>query len=154
MTNLIDQGFDFQPPPQGLPYLGDHATVAYLVNKFASDILTVYDDFTHGKGGAANAQPKIEAMAKEMGDIFMGRKPEQYTPTEWQRPSRLGVRLRHAVDSITGSEDPGEAYFKWLALQVVRCGISLDRGMAREQAGPMLRHMLDRTISRLLGVLQ
>ena len=149
----MDQGFDFQAPPSGA-YLGDHNTVAQLVNQFAHDVLGVYHDFATGKGGAENAQPKINEMAKRMGDIFMGRKPEEFAPADWNKPSRLGVKLRHAVDSITGNEDPGEAYFKWLALQIVRCGVSMERGMATEQAGPMLRTMLDSTIGRLLGVVQ
>lgn len=154
MSNeIFDQGFDFQAPPKGA-YLGNHNTVAQLVNQFAHDVLGVHHDFITGKGGAASAQPKIEAMAKRMGDIFMGRKADEFTPADWNKPSRLGVKLRHAVDSITGNEDPGEAYFKWLALQIVRCGVSMERGMAAEQAGPMLRAILDDAIGRLLGVIQ
>ena len=152
MSNeIFDQGFDFQAPPKGA-YLGDHDTVAQLVNQFAHDVLGVYHDFSTGKGGAENAQPKIEAMAKRLGDIFMGRMPEEFAPADWNKPSRLGVKLRHSVDSITGDEDPGEAYFKWLALQVIQCGRAMDLGMAPEQAGPMLRTILDDTIGRLLGV--
>ncbi len=152
MSNDADQRLAFQAPPKGTPYLGDHAVVAGLINEFADDVLTIYHEFTTGRPGADKPLTQINDMAKDYGDIFMGRKPNRYAPAPWNTRTRLGVRLRAAVDEIKGDEDPGEAYFRWLALQITRAGKALDDGMAPEQVGPILRAILDDAIGRLLAM--
>lgn len=152
MSKIEDQGFDFQAPPKDLPYLGDHAVVAGLINEFADDVLTIYHEFTTGRPGADKPLDQLNDMARDYGNIFMGRTPDRYAQAPWNTVPRLGVRLRAAVDEIKGDEDPGEAYFRWLALQITKAGKALDDGMAPEQVGPTVRAILDDAIGRLLGV--
>lgn len=156
---MVDSGFDFQLPPEGKPSLGDAAVVADLVREFVDNVFTIDHEFRTGMTESGLPVPptgpspeeNIRDMAKSYGDIFMGRDPA-YEPTEFHRPGRLGAYLRHAVDSIKGDDDPGQGYFEFLALQVVRCARSLENGMAPEQAGPMLQSIMQDAVNRLLGV--
>lgn len=147
----MDYGFDFQAPATSKPYLGDYAVVQKIVKDFADDAFTIIHEFSTGVEGAENHESQMRDLCIATGNIFMGRS-DDYEAAPWQNPERLGAYLRHAVASIKGDVDPGSAFFEWVAVQLIKCSKSLDRGMAEEQAGPMLKELLDDVVNRMLGV--
>lgn len=138
------------------PYLGDRSVVVDIVKEFFDDALTIIHEFRTGLPGAENHEEQMKLLCRGTADIFMGLDPN-FTPiSNWNSPNtfgnrKLGAYLLHAVATTKATDDPFMAYFEWLALQLVKCSISLERGMAEEQAGPMVKELLEETIELLHG---
>lgn len=148
---VTDDGFYFTPPPKGKPYLGDSSVVHGLISAFANDVMAEYHKYLAALPGGMDAQVKIAAMAKRYGDIFMGRNPN-YAPAPWHCPARMGGKLRFAVASIKGDDDPGEGFFRALAVDCCQASKAMADGMSEEEAGPRLQEILEDAAKWMLGV--
>ena len=147
-----DDGFILEPRTSQKPYLGDQEVVQGLLSAFANDVMAEYHKFLAAEPGGMDAQANISAMAKRYGDIFMGRSPN-YEAAPWQSVARMGGKLRYAVDSIKGEDDPGEGYFRFIAAQCLQASQGLAKGMEDEDVGFRLEIVLEEAAKRLLGVI-
>lgn len=143
-------GFIYTPPETDKPYLGDLDNVRTLVAGFANEVAEAYSAYLAGDPDARNALEQIGVMCREHGDTIMGR-DEEIEVAPWQNPSHLGASLRRAA-KLPIDADPGEAYFRFLALQVIKGCKAVNDGMSPIEAGPRLQEILDDAVQRILGV--
>lgn len=128
--------------------LGDPAFVSHLVRGFASHILTLRSEW-HAAPDDEKIDPteEIQEMAVELGDVFLGRRPE-YRAHSFNSRSRLGVLMRHVVPT-TG--DPGSPFFDWYALQVVRASMEMEAGGGEADVFGQLESITSDVIGRLIA---
>ncbi|MFN3517092.1 MAG: hypothetical protein ACK4YM_08035 [Novosphingobium sp.] len=136
----------------GKHYLGNAGVVHSFVGRFADEVIQAYDSFLSGKVSAAVAQERINALIKEHGDALMGR-DDRYEIAPWQG-MRLKGKFLAAIPSMKGGDDPGEAFFKHLALQCVKSALALKDGHDEEEVGAILHDILQDARGRILGVIQ
>lgn len=136
--------------------LGDREVVAAIVKEFSEDALIIIHEFRRGHPGAENHMEQMKLLCRGTADLFMGL-DSNFTPIpNWNSPNtfgnrKLGAYLRHAVATTKATDEPFMAYFEWLALQLVKCSMSLELGMIEEQAGPMLKELLSESVDLLHG---
>jgi hypothetical protein len=126
-----------------LPSLDDPAVVATLVRGFARNVLDVRAAWHAGAAGARDPLSVIEAEARLLGGIFLGR-DDRYDARPWNTPNRLGMYLRVLLPEETNHYgDPGAALFMWLAAQVAQAALALERDPAAEAK---VKRRLDRIV--------
>jgi hypothetical protein len=115
-----------------LPSLDDPAVVAALVRGFARNVLEVRAAWHAGAAGARDPLSAIEAEARLLGDIFLGR-DDRYDARPWNTPNRLGMYFTVLLPVETRHYgDPGSALFMWLAAQVAEAARALEQDPAAE----------------------
>lgn len=131
--------------------LADPLVVHDFVGHFANDVMLAYSDFLAGKRLGDEVKQQIEGYVAEYGAAFMGRDP-RYEIAPWQ-----GVKLRRRLlgylPKMHVSDDPGEALFRDLALDCIKCSMALADGYSDEEVGAGLKRTLDDTRNLILGVL-
>ena len=154
MTQL-DQSLQAQlvvaPTDSNRQYLGSATVVHAFVGKFASDVMRAYDGFLAGRVSADESQRQINELVREHGEAFMGNDP-RYEIAPWQG-KRMAGKLLAALPAMKGDDDPGEALFKFLALQCVKASMSLVDGHSDVKVGAHLKEILDDVRGRILGVI-
>jgi hypothetical protein len=87
---------------------GDPLSAEQLVREFVAFVLRVKNDFDAGLEGAGDPLSSMEAEARRLGDIVLGRNPS-YGRQPWQNASRLSAQLKVLLPSETVHYgDPGE----------------------------------------------
>jgi hypothetical protein len=151
----IDQSFQHQlvvaPTDGSKQYLGNAAVVHAFVGKFASDVMRAYDGFLSGRAPAAQVQSQIDDLIREHGEAFMGN-DSRYEIAPWQG-KRMKGKLLAALPAMKGDDDPGDALFRFLALQCVKASMSLADGHSDTEVGAHLKEILDDVRGRILGVI-
>jgi hypothetical protein len=132
-------------------YLGNSDVVHTFVGQFANDVMRAYGDYLSGKSNAGEAQSLVEAIVREHGNALMGR-DGRYEIAPWQG-SRMRGKLLAAIPSMKGDDDPGEAFFRHLALQCVKASLALKDGKPEKEVGEQLKEILDDARGRILGVI-
>jgi len=133
-------------------YLGNADVVHAFVSAFANDVIRAYDGYLAGTAKADVVQARIDEYVKEFGGAMMGR-DERYEIAPWQG-ERLRGKFLAAIPSMKGADDPGEAFFKHLALQCVKSAMALADGQDDKKVGAALKEILDDARGRILGVIQ
>lgn len=138
--------------PEDIPSLADPSVVSKLIRDFTSGVMDEYMAFQHSRQTRDQSLASIYDLARECGDIIMGRNPD-YDTAEWQNPMRLGAQIRaQEVFSFKSASDPGEVFFRWLATQVIHACKELDDGTAREAVGQKLAATLKSAKNFILGI--
>ncbi|EGV18777.1 hypothetical protein [Thiocapsa marina] len=134
-------------------YLGSVVALRTLLEGYVHRVMAAYDEYLHGREGADVVLPKIEALAREYGDIIMGRN-RHYRIAPWQERHRLGARLRYWYpEEIGRDDDPGEGYFRSLAAQCIAAAQEMAGGsMTDEEAGAELGEILQDNAERMVGL--
>lgn len=140
-------------PDGNTPYLGSVQALRAVLEEYVRRVMVAYDEFLQGREGADVVLPKIEALAREYGDIIMGRNPH-YRIAPWQERHRLGAHLRYwHPEEISRDDEPGEGYFRWLAAQCIAASQEMAAGsMTDEEAGTELGEILQDSAERLAGL--
>jgi len=149
---MIGNSLNFDHQPKGKVALNDLGDVGAIVQKFVADVLKDYDSFGKGVATRDDAMAAIRLKATVLGDAFMGKDPTFYA-TEWNTPDRLGahVRAQRSVKFEEPSQDPGQAFFLFLATQVVKSANDLHGGDEDpEWVGFMLQRAVKSAIKFLL----
>jgi hypothetical protein len=128
-------------------YLGNTAIVRQFLQDFMSGIIVAYDGYLRGVN--PDAQEQINALIKEHGNAFMGRDP-RYEIAPWQG-IRQRYRIIEQIPKTTIKDDPGKSLFSHLALQGIKCAMSLAEGMDEEEAGELMGEILDDWTRFLMG---
>ena len=122
-----------------------------LVRRFVVSVLNVRSKFHAGIGNARDPLATIEAEARRMGDIVLGR-DALYGPQPWQNVSLLGAQLKVLLPNETKHYgDPGCALFMWLANQALKASAALDEGSTEESVKANLRAVVEDVVSRVTG---
>ncbi len=148
-----DGDLTFEFPDDDRLYLGSVGALRTLLEGYAHRVMAAYDAFLQGREGGDIVLPKIEAIAREYGEILMGRNPRYIIPS-WQERHRRGARLRawHPED-IGQDDDPGEGYVRWLAAQCIAASQEMAAGsMTDEEAGAELGEVLRDSAERMVGL--
>lgn len=111
--------------PTDRPFLGDAAVVRGLVSEFASQVVAVRKAYNADKMSGVQAQQRIRELAREYGDVVMGRDPS-YTAMAWNSPDQLGRQILRVVPSIAGVTDPGELLFLTVGGSLVDLAMELE----------------------------
>ncbi len=144
--DLIDQDGLKLAAENGPKYLGSLPVVDGIVRGFAQRVAEAYRAWTDGAGDPTAA---IEADCARMGDLFLGRDLQGYTPQPWNSDERLGTQLRVVLGS--GAKDPGTALFEQLAQCVLSAIINGGEGESDDTLLPQLNGQIGQTVSALLG---
>lgn len=142
-----------EPTLDGRPFLGDMNTVNSLVEHFVRAVLRTMDDFHAGKIERQAGIDAVEALCKEYGTIFAGN-DERYQPAQWLG-SRLAGRIMASVPGSKWGESVDNAvaeYFRWLSKQIIKVHTEMHKGMADEEAGPVVQCGMKDAVAFLLGV--
>lgn len=131
-------------------YLGNATVVHTFIGHFADEVMAAYSGYLAGKVTAADSQARIEAAIREYGDAFMGR-DERFQIAPWQG-ERMRGKFLAAIPPMKGNDDPGDAFFRYLALQCVKAAMALADGQHEAAVGAKLKAILDDARSRILGV--
>jgi hypothetical protein len=122
-----------------------------LVRDYVAFVLRVKNDFGAGLEAARDPLTSIEAEARRMGDVILGRDPS-YGPQPWQNVSKLGAQLKVLLPKETKHYgDPGFALFMWLANQALKASTALDQGAAEESVRARLGSVVDDVVGRIVG---
>jgi len=151
IDRFLEAQLTVDPVDPNRQYLGDATVVHAFVGKFASDVIRAYDGFLSGRLGSVESQHQINDLVREHGEAFMGNDP-RYEIAPWQG-KRMKGKLLAALPDMKGDDDPGEALFKFLALQCVKAAMSLADGHGDKEVGAHLREILDDVRGRILGVI-
>ena len=133
--------------------LGSVPAMRGLLEDYVRRVMAAYDAFLQGREDGDVVMPKIEAMAREYGDILMGRNAH-YRLAPWQSPHRLGARLRAWYqEEINQEDDPGEGYFRSLAAQSIAAAQAMaTKEMTDEEVGQELGEILQDNAERMAGL--
>jgi len=130
------------------PSLGDPAAVDALVRQFAKRVFDTRAAFHMGEPGAREPLVIIEADARRMGKIFLGR-DLAYDATPWNTDNRLGMYFRVLFPEETKHYGgPGVALFMWLAAQLAEGAAMLERDASTE---PTVKRRIDRIIEDVVA---
>jgi hypothetical protein len=155
MTRMTstDGNLTVEFPDDDKLYLGSTPELRALLERYARSVMGFYDAFLQGQETGDVVLPKIEALAREYGDIIMGRN-RHYRIAPWQERHRLGARLRAWHPEEIGRDDePGEGFFRWLASNCIAASQELAAGeMSDEEVGAMLGEILQDCADRLVGL--
>jgi hypothetical protein len=143
------------PPPSnsersGSVLPGPHSAEK-LVRDYVAFVLRVKNDFDAGVDGARDPLTSIEAEARRMGNIVLGRHPS-YGRQPWQNASKLGAQMKVLLPNETiHYGDPGCALFMWLANQALNATAALNEGSAEESVRARLDAVIDDVVARIVG---
>lgn len=155
MTRMTssDGSLTLDVPDSDKLYLGNVQALRTLLEDYAHRVMSAYDAFLQGREAGDVVLPKIEARAREYGDIIMGRN-RHYRIAPWQERHRLGARLRAWHPEEIGRDDePGEGYFRWLAAQCIAASQAMaTEEFTAEEAGEQLGEILQDSAERLVGL--
>lgn len=151
----IDQSLQAQlvvaPIDSNRQYLGNASVVHSFVGKFANDVMRAYDGYLSGRTPADHVQSQIDELIREHGGAFMGN-DSRYEIAPWQG-NRMKGKLLAALPAMKGDDDPGDALFRFLALQCVKASMSLADGHSDTEVGAHLKDILDDVRGRILGLI-
>jgi hypothetical protein len=133
-------------------YLGSATVVHGFVADFAHAVMGVYDTYLQGKEQGPQVQATSAELTTEHADALMGRS-QDWEIAPWQG-ERLRGKFAAAIPSMKGSDDPGEAFFKHLALQCIKASMSLADGRGEHEVGRELALILHDARGRILGTVQ
>ena len=136
----------------GKPSLGDLHTVSWIVRHFAKFVFDRRAAFLAGEPGAEDPLPAIEAEARLLGDIILGR-DDRFDAQPWNTPNRLGNVLKVLLpeeDEHYG--DPGAALFMWVAYQLSEMSHVIEQGGSESETRTAIDDMLNDVTARLLGI--
>lgn len=153
MTVTYHEGAPLTPvlPAGDRPYLGDLKTVGGIVQGFVGLVFDAYKGFQRGETTREAAMEAIEAEARRLGPQFT-EPDDTYSQAPWHSDGRMKARIRaQGIIKPGGPTDPGEAFFRWLALQAIQAAKDLDTGTAAEQVGPQLQAVLADAVAFLAG---
>lgn len=147
-----DRGNDFGFSMDPRPSLGDSNVVRGLVSEFAAAIVDARKQYNQDKLTGDQAQAQVRELAKEYGDIVMGR-DSRYFALPWNDPARLGRRIRLVTPPVDGVEDPGEQLFVTIgtSLMALAAAHEQDR-VSDEDAEKHAQGMLEDTANLLVGI--
>lgn len=148
---MFGNTLNFDHQPEGKPSLSSLEDVGAIVQRFAAATLADYNKFGNEEVSRDEAMGSIHARAAEVGGIFMGKDPA-YHATEWNSENRLGAHIR-AQDAIKfkfQGQDPGEAFFEFLALQVVHAANELQGGQESDVVGLKLQSVVRSSVKFLM----
>lgn len=136
----------------GKPSLGVLLVVSHLVREFVKYVLDTRAAWHRGENDARDPLGRIEAEARLLGDIFLGR-DDRFDAQPWNTPNRLGNVLKVMLPEETKHYgDPGAALFMWLALQALSAAEFIEQGGSEHQARQRLDPIVDDVTQRLLGM--
>ena len=149
---FIAEGINHDMEEAGPPLLAEWDVVGGLVHQFVADVFECYKCFQQGITDRETAMGEIEDEAKRLGAIFMGQDPA-YQAMDWNSPTRLGSHIRaDGTFSFKDTNDPGEAFFRWLSVQALKAATDLDNGYSPQEVGPKLQEVMRGAIRFLLGM--
>ncbi|EUC21476.1 hypothetical protein [Paraburkholderia hospita] len=135
----------------GKPSLGDLAVVSRLVREFVKFVLDTRAAWHAGEKGARDPLAMIEAEARQLGDIFLGR-DVRFDAQPWNTDNRLGMVMRVLLpDETKHYGDPGAAPFMWLAAQAAEAAAFIEQGSDEVEARERLDRIVTDVTERLLG---
>jgi hypothetical protein len=133
-----------------LPSLGDPAIVDQLVRQFAARVFDIRSAFFTGEPGADEPLVDIEADARRMGAIFLGR-DVAYDLMPWNSDNCLGMYLKVLFpEESMNYGDPCTGAFMWLAYQIAQAAHAVDQGMDVRDAHRELDPIIADLVARLL----
>lgn len=130
-------------------YLGDPKVVDQLVRDFMSVVFSERAKWHEGGDGKA-AEARINEVCASYGKVFMGQSPA-YVAMPWNSEHRLGAYLRAVVPDAGDYDNPGEAYFQFLAVQALNAAIAVEEGVSEEQIKSELTDVVNDAVDVLLG---
>lgn len=143
-----DLGFSMDARPS----LGDGNVVRGLVSEFAAAIVDVRKDYNLDKFTGEQAQAKVRELAKEYGDIVMGR-DSRYFALPWNDPVRLGRRIKLVVPAVDGVADPGEQLFVTIGTSLMALAKAHEEGRLPDaDAEQHTKTMLEDTANLIQGL--
>jgi hypothetical protein len=134
------------------PSLGSAPVVQGLVSEFAGAVVNVRKRYNQDKLSGEQAQAEVRALAKEYGDIVMGR-DQRYQALPWNDPARLGRRIKLVTAPIDGVTDPGEQLFLTVGLSIIELATAHeDERISDESTQAQMQEMLQDTANLVQGV--
>lgn len=134
------------------PSLGSASVVQGLVSEFAGAVVVVRKRYNQDKLTGEQAQADLRALAKEYGDIVMGR-DDRFQALPWNDPSRLGRRIKLVTAPIDGVTDPGEQLFLTIGTSITELAVSHEEGRTSDEAAKAaMQAMLEDTAKLVQGV--
>ncbi len=130
-------------------YLGDPVVVDQLVRDFMSEVFSARAAW-HESGDGAAAEARIGHLCKQYGAVIVGQ-GAGHVAQPWNSPSRLGAMLRVLVEHSADFENPGEAYFHFLAVQALNAAISLESGANEEEVKRSMSEVVADAVDVILG---
>lgn len=142
-----DLGFSMDPRPS----LGNVDVVRGLVSEFAAQVVDVRKQYNLDKLTGEQAQHRIQDLAREYGNIVMGR-DDRYFALPWNDPSRLGRRIKLVVPAIDGVAEPGELLFLTVGSSLAALAAAHEAGRVTDADGEQhAKEMLEDTANLILG---
>lgn len=134
------------------PSLGNADVARGLVSEFASAIVAARKDYNLDKLTGEQAQARVRELAKEYGEIVMGR-DARYEALPWNDPARLGRRIKLVVPAIDGVTDPGELLFLTVGTSLMTIAKAHEEErLADADAEHHVKEMLEDTANLILGL--
>lgn len=134
------------------PSLGNANVVRGLMSEFGSAIVDVRKAYNQDTLTAEQAQARVRELAKEYGDIVMGR-DAHYFSLPWNDPTRLGRRIKLVVPAIPSIEDPGELLFLTVGTSLMSIAAAHEGGRLTDQDGEHhTKSMLEDAANLILGL--
>lgn len=141
-------GFSLDPRPS----LGNLNVVRALVSEFATRIVNVRKEYNLDKLSGEEAQAKVRELAREYGDIVLGRDPS-YFSLPWNNEHRLGLRILMVVPAVDGVTDPGELLFLTVGTSLMSIAAAHEGGRLSDEDGEKhTQEMLADTANLIVGL--
>jgi len=122
------------------PSLEDPAVVDALVRQFAARVFDIRAAWHRGEPGVREALLLIEADARRMGNIFLGRDPA-YDASDWHRKTLQWTLAVLLPEHSKQYGDPGAALFMWLAAQLAAGAAVLEEDASAEAEADVKRKL-------------
>lgn len=143
-----DLGFSMDSRPS----LGNRDVVRALVSEFATRIVNLRKDYNLDKVTGEQAQAKVRELAREYGDVIMGR-DLSYFALPWNNEHRLGLRISMVVPAIDGVTDPGELLFLTVGTSLMAIAKAHEEGRLPDADGEKhTQAMLADTADLIVGL--
>lgn len=131
-------------------YLGNPECVNDLVRSFFSSVFSERARYHNGADGADSAH-RLSELCKSYGKVIMGMS-DRYKAQPWNAPTRLGAMLRALLPDVNEYDNPGDAYFNFLAVQALNAAIALEEGhMSEDAVKANIEEVVQDAVERILG---
>ena len=138
--------------PGATPSLADPSVVDGLVREFATRVVDVRKAYNSDKLSSEQAQQQVRELAREYGEVVMGR-DARYQALPWHNPGSLGRRILRVVPAAEGVEDPGELLFLTVGSSLVNLAAAHEEGrMSDEDVQAKMGEMLTDTAHLIAGL--
>ncbi len=143
-----DLGFSMDPRPS----LGNLDVVRGIVSEFGAAIVDARKQYNLDKLTGEQAQARVRELAKEYGDIIMGR-DARYFALPWNDQAQLGRRIQLVVPAVDGVSDPGEQLFLTVGTSLMSLAKAHEEGRLPDtDAEQHTKTMLDDTANLIAGL--